>query len=135
MLEYPEGVGRVTEAERVIDIEVFVGAAEGFAETPPVFAKVTGKSGPNTSKRVPAISEALSVPALSRKRNWFRFYCPTLLIDVIVKFIRMNLKFIFHPYLSVGICRRVFCDFLRISSRNRDSRQERPSSGWRRSGY
>ena len=97
MLEYPEGVGRVTEAERAIDIEVLVGAGEGVAETPPVLAKVTGKSGPKTSKRAPTISEALSVPGLSRKGNPVDSYCPMLLIDVIVKFMRMNLESIFHP--------------------------------------
>jgi hypothetical protein len=73
MLEYPEGVGKVIEAERTIDIEAFAAAASGVAETPPVFAKVTGKSGPKTSKRAPAISEARSVPGLSRMGNTDQF--------------------------------------------------------------
>ena len=66
MLEYPEGVASVTEAERMIDIEVLAGATEGAAETPPVFAKATGISGPKTSKRSPAISEARSLRDRSR---------------------------------------------------------------------
>jgi hypothetical protein len=74
MLEYPEGVGRVTEAERVIEIDALAGATEGVAETPPVFAKVTGRSGPKASKRAPAISEARSVRGLTRTVNTRLFH-------------------------------------------------------------
>ena len=73
MLEYPEGVGWVTEAERMIDIEVLARATEGAAETPPVFAKATGISGPKTSKTSPAISDARSLQDRTRwKTDVFR---------------------------------------------------------------
>jgi len=59
-LEYPDGVGSVTEAEMSIETEVLTGATEGVAETPPEFAKVTGESNPRTDKRAAKASIVLT---------------------------------------------------------------------------
>jgi len=62
MLEYPEGVGRVTVAERIIDIEALAGATEGVAETPPELAKVAGRNIPAISKNNTPVRDEATMP-------------------------------------------------------------------------